>query len=179
MGEDCALVLTTEGEVYTLKDGQAPQLLNMLKALQNESPIELQVIRVTHILAGATHLAAVSEAGQLFTWGDGLDGCQGDYYREARGAPGISLVQTLAGVKVASVSAGHSSTLAVTRDGAVYAFGCTKGGRLGIPPYAPAPVPCHPEGSKAEWEEPDRWRRSAHRHKVAGLRLSSHDPGLL
>lgn len=121
-----AMALTTQGQVFTWEDDEPPRAVEALHG-----------IRVAQISAGNMHKAALSDAGELFTWGndDGSSclghGDSGLHRGEVREEP--ARVEALAGIKVTSMSAGNYMTLAVAQDGAVYAFGRTEGGRLGMP----------------------------------------------
>ncbi|GJP77389.1 hypothetical protein CLOP_g7788 [Closterium sp. NIES-67] len=86
--------------------------------------------------AGGLHSLAVSEAGELFTWGYGGFGAlgHGEFTRRdvpCHVAPSDWLEE---GVEIKSAAAGASHTLALTTAGGVYAWGRDEGeGRLGCP----------------------------------------------
>ncbi|CAI6005251.1 unnamed protein product [Closterium sp. NIES-65] len=86
--------------------------------------------------AGGLHSLAVSERGELFTWGYGGFGVlgHGEFTRRdvpCHVAPSDWLEE---GVEIKSAAAGGSHTLGLSTDGRVYAWGRDEGeGRLGIP----------------------------------------------
>ena len=71
---------------------------------------------------GAFHVAAVTEDGELFTWGRGMDA------QLATGGLANELlprrIGLLGGFRVVAAAAGHSHTAAVTEDGALWTWGC-------------------------------------------------------
>jgi alpha-tubulin suppressor-like RCC1 family protein len=125
-GQACGMALTTQGEVFVLRELGLPQAVDAL-----------QGIRMAHISAGSVHLAAISEAGELFTWGYDLrSGCLGHGGSGRQSLAEPTRVETLVGIEIASVSAEDSQTVAVARDGTVYAFSFLGGGRQGLPAHA-------------------------------------------
>ncbi|CAI5480436.1 unnamed protein product [Closterium sp. Yama58-4] len=86
--------------------------------------------------AGGLHSLAVSERGELFTWGYGGFGAlgHGEFTRRdvpCHVAPADWLEE---GVEIKSAAAGGSHTLGLSTNGRVYAWGRDEGeGRLGIP----------------------------------------------
>lgn len=84
----------------------------------------------------------MTEAGELFTWGDDCrSGCLGRGGSGPRQADEPTRVEALAGTKITSVSAGGRQTLAVAQNSSVHTFGCMEGGRVGawdLPPDVPS-----------------------------------------
>ena len=78
---------------------------------------------------GAFHVAAVTEDGELFTWGRGMDA------QLATGGLANELlprrIGLLGGFRVVAAAAGHSHTAAVTEDGALWTWGDSEHGQLG------------------------------------------------
>ena len=78
---------------------------------------------------GAFHVAAVTEDGELFTWGRGMDA------QLATGGLANELlprrIGLLGGFRVVAAAAGHSHTAAVTEDGALWTWGDGGAGMLG------------------------------------------------
>lgn len=78
--------------------------------------------RVAQLAAGGFHSAALTADGELYTWGSGVGGALG--HGTARNSRTPQRVGgDLAGVPLASVACGGASTLAVGRDGSVWAWG--------------------------------------------------------
>jgi len=89
----------------------------------------LSYVRVVVISAGGLHSLALSERGELFSWGAGRDGKLGHGDGAARPLP--QCVAALRDVPIARVSAGDSHSLAVSRAGELFSFGLGECGRLG------------------------------------------------
>jgi alpha-tubulin suppressor-like RCC1 family protein len=67
---------------------------------------------------------AIGEDGELFSWGLGYKGTLG--HGDMQDQPAPKRVEALQGVRVSSVSPGHSHALALAEDGLVYAWGENK-----------------------------------------------------
>jgi len=91
--------------------------------------VEFKRKRIARVSCGPDHSAAVSEGGEVLTWGAGSYGNlgHGDNNDEVR----PRLVETLLGKACISVACGSKHTLALTAAGAVFAWGYGGGGRLG------------------------------------------------
>jgi len=100
--------------------------------------------RVVAVAAGAVHSACVTEDGAVYTWGRGAEGqlgvlaAGGEPPRRAREAVHVS---ALAGERVVAVACGQRSTMALTDDGRVFAWGVNRGGMLGVGVGAGETVP--------------------------------------
>jgi len=85
-----------------------------------------KVIKV--VSAGYRHSAAVSDTGELYTWGEGDFGRLG--HGDTNGRPVPTLVRDISGV--GSVACGNAHTLALSSDGrTVWSFGSGDNGKLG------------------------------------------------
>jgi alpha-tubulin suppressor-like RCC1 family protein len=85
--------------------------------------------RVRAIAAGPGMSCAVTDTGELYTWGEDVCGCLG--HRDVEeGVNRPTLVTALHGVRVVGVSTDVQHTLALAADGSVYAFG--EGPGLGL-----------------------------------------------
>ncbi|CAM9277211.1 unnamed protein product, partial [Hapterophycus canaliculatus] len=79
---------------------------------------------VKTIASGWDHCLAVTNDGELFTWGSGRDGQLGHGDREPRYAPTlVAFSSTSAGGRVRSVAGGRSYSAAVTAEGRVLKWG--------------------------------------------------------
>lgn len=82
------------------------------------------------VAAGYSHTAVITDAGELFTFGNGRRGRLGlDVEHPPRYAP--TRVEALVGKRVTCVAAGDDHTVVCTDKGEVYTFGGGKDGRLG------------------------------------------------
>lgn len=87
---------------------------------------------VVQVAAGGRHSLVLTASGAVLSWGSNLQGqCGIDRLEAPVDVPSPALVQALGGVPIASLSAGASHSVAVSRDGAAYAWGCGLDGELG------------------------------------------------
>lgn len=104
----------------TVEDMPTPQ---EVKALRN--------IRIIQVSCGASHSLALSDKGEVFSWGIGTDGCLGlgsldmvvvpfpiDYFREQ-------------GINVKNIEAGYYHSAAITNESVLYTWGWGESGQLG------------------------------------------------
>lgn len=135
------LVLTKDGSVYSwgtcdnLSLGHGDDVTRVFGPRRIEA---LSGIRIVHVDAGDTSCAAVSDEGEVFTWGwggsfwSGNGGLgHGNSATQTRPALVEGLFEGTSAVKVASVSVGSAHMLALTRDGRVFSWGNGEYGRLG------------------------------------------------
>jgi len=127
-GEDFTMALTgTDGIVYAWgrnhkgQCGTGAGLAVDIYAMEPmPMPVEglLEGRRVTKVAAGHSHAAAITEKGELFTWG------MGHFQPEH--------ITALGHIKVIDVACGKDYTIAVGVDGEIYSFGKGKTGVLGL-----------------------------------------------
>eukprot|EP00118_Oscarella_pearsei_P020136 m.217107 g.217107 ORF g.217107 m.217107 type:complete len:183 (+) comp39879_c1_seq59:350-898(+) len=85
--------------------------------------------KVVQVSAGYRHSAAVTSAGELYTWGEGDFGRLGLGHSSGCTAP--SLVSSIK--SVGSVACGSAHTFALSQNGTIaWAFGSSDGGKLGL-----------------------------------------------
>ena len=87
--------------------------------------------QVVMVAAGRGHTVALSEAGHVFTWGNGDYGRLGHDDEEDQRAPRQVEAGRFGGEKVVFVAAGGDHTLAVTAGGRLYTWGLGCYGQLG------------------------------------------------
>ena len=85
--------------------------------------------RVAQISACGFHTAAVTDGGELYTWGEGKFGRLGHFSERNGHVP--QLVESLLGKKPRQVSCGGFHTAVVTEEGRLYTFGGGEHGQLG------------------------------------------------
>lgn len=77
-GENHTVILSECGKVYTCGDGSSGQLGHGPAIKCHTSPLlcggALESLRVVQIACGRNHTAALTDRGELFTWGEGLGG---------------------------------------------------------------------------------------------------------
>jgi alpha-tubulin suppressor-like RCC1 family protein len=97
-------------------------------------PTKLSVpgVTFTKTVSGGLHSAALTNQGEVYTWGSGASG------RLGHGDDADSLVPkrveyfTQSKIKVVSLSAGGGHTLALADNGKMYVWGYNGNGRLGF-----------------------------------------------
>ncbi|XP_049908952.1 probable E3 ubiquitin-protein ligase HERC1 isoform X7 [Epinephelus moara] len=125
------LAITVEGEVFSWGDGEYGKLGHGNSATQKypkiiQGPLFGKV--VVCVSAGYRHSAAVTNDGELYTWGEGDFGRLGHSDSQSRNVP--TLVKDVSGV--GQVACGSSHTIAVAQDGrTVWSFGGGDNGKLG------------------------------------------------
>ncbi|KAF0031589.1 hypothetical protein F2P81_016144 [Scophthalmus maximus] len=125
------LAITVEGEVFSWGDGEYGKLGHGNSATQKypkiiQGPLIGKV--VVCVSAGYRHSAAVTNDGELYTWGEGDFGRLGHSDSQSRNMP--TLVKDISGV--GQVACGSSHTIAVAQDGhTVWSFGGGDNGKLG------------------------------------------------
>lgn len=125
-------VVTSTGELYTWGDKEngvaghgdtdghqyTPKLLERLSGK-----------RVVQLSACGFHTGCLTDAGELYTWGEGKFGRLGHGCERNCSAP--RLVEALLGKQPRQVSCGGFHTAVVTEDGKLYTFGGGEHGQLG------------------------------------------------
>ncbi|XP_053334016.1 probable E3 ubiquitin-protein ligase HERC1 isoform X3 [Clarias gariepinus] len=125
------LAVTLEGEVFSWGDGDYGKLGHGNSATQKypkiiQGPLLGKV--VVCVSAGYRHSAAVTNDGELYTWGEGDFGRLGHSDSHSRNVP--TLVKDISGVGQAACGSSH--TVAVAQDGrVVWSFGGGDNGKLG------------------------------------------------
>jgi len=132
------LALSTVGEVYS-RGGSISGELGHLDQGVREMPSRIESLsRIEHIAAGPYYTsAAIDETGNLHTWGraftdedpDSVLGYEVDPETLCQLTP--RGVDALSQHRVVGVALGNGFTLAVIDAGAVFSFGCGRGGQLG------------------------------------------------
>ncbi|XP_038209493.1 probable E3 ubiquitin-protein ligase HERC2, partial [Zerene cesonia] len=128
-GEGQTLCCTWEGAVQVFGDseGGTPRALSALA-----------MFRVTRVYTGDNWHAALTDGGQVYTWG------KGDGYRLGHGnfetfkIP--KLVEALNGVKIIDMSLGASHAIAISSDGLLYAWGTHERAQISNPTPQPIQV---------------------------------------
>ncbi|GLE06225.1 hypothetical protein PINS_up015467 [Pythium insidiosum] len=123
--------LTESGEVFTFGEGKFGRLghnseRNQLVARKVETLVGK---RVKQIACGGFHTAAVTETGEVYTWGGGEHGQLGHGDKVNRTVP--TLVEALMDKIVVQITCGWSHTVGLTDTGDVYTWGNGDHGKLG------------------------------------------------
>ncbi|DAZ94414.1 TPA: hypothetical protein N0F65_003443 [Lagenidium giganteum] len=123
--------LSENGEVYTFGEGKFGRLghnseRNQLVARHVEA---LAGKRVKQIACGGFHTAAVTETGEVYTWGGGEHGQLGHGDKVNKTVP--TMIEALMDKLVIQVTCGWSHTVALTDTGEVFTWGNGDHGKLG------------------------------------------------
>ncbi|XP_052190726.1 ultraviolet-B receptor UVR8 isoform X2 [Diospyros lotus] len=130
-GDSHCLAVTMEGEVHSWGRNQNGQLgLGTTEdSLLPQKIEDFQGVSVKMVAAGAEHTAAVTEEGELYSWGWGRYGNLGLGDRHDRLVP--HKVSSVEGEKMVQVACGWRHTISVSSSGGLYTFGWSKYGQLG------------------------------------------------
>ena len=128
------MALTEDGRVYSF-GGNARGQLGLGDRELRPVPTCLRAAglggtRIVLIAAGLAHTVAVSEAGALFSWGEGENGQLG--HNDGLGRLSPCPVAALEDRPVAVTSCGALHTLAVMETGNLYSWGENNQGQLGL-----------------------------------------------
>ena len=140
-GAKHSMCVTSQGKVFVWGHGDNGRLGNGAKrgTLVPEFLHTMSHIHVVQVACGEAHSAAISDRGQLYTWGAGSYGRLG--HGEEYDAMTPLQVQALAKQPVTSVSLGAFHTLAVTYDNKLLSWGGGQYGKLGHGDTRNRPLP--------------------------------------
>ncbi|XP_013183359.2 probable E3 ubiquitin-protein ligase HERC2 [Amyelois transitella] len=111
-GEGQTLCCTWEGAVHVFGDseGGGPRALT-----------SLSVLRITRVYTGEHWHAALTDGGQVYTWGKGDGFRLGHGTSESTKTP--KLLEALQGIRIVDLSLGATHGVALSAEGALYAWG--------------------------------------------------------
>ncbi|RLN96125.1 hypothetical protein BBJ28_00006483 [Nothophytophthora sp. Chile5] len=115
-------VATTRGGMNTFLSPHLVEELALEKALHRTT--------IVTVACGAQHSLAITDGGELYTWGSGEDGRLGHGDMRDRVVP--RKVMSLLRERVVHASCGGAHTAVLTAKGAVFTFGRGRNGRLGL-----------------------------------------------
>lgn len=120
------------GRGFTCEGLQGARVLNAFGKFLDEAP---EIVKITQVSCGEYHTAAISESGEVYTWGLGSMGQLGHcslQYGDKELIP--RRVVALEGIVVKHVSCGGVHTCALAVKGTLYAWGGGQAGQLGLGP---------------------------------------------
>ncbi|XP_029027784.1 probable E3 ubiquitin-protein ligase HERC3 isoform X2 [Betta splendens] len=132
-GQDHCLAVSTSGDVFSWGAGDEGQLglqnlQNCIRPSQVQTPLPVPVI---HVACGRSHSLALTQGGDVFSWGLNSHGQLG-LGKDVPLQAGAALVLSLSGVPVTQIAAGAAHSLFLTLSGLVYCCGANKEGQLGL-----------------------------------------------
>lgn len=136
-----SLALSETGEVYSFGGESAGELGHGDSSSTQLTPrrVEaLRLVRVSAVAAGWNHSLALSEAGEVYSFGKGSHGRLGHNDEADQHTP--RLIEALRGARVSAVAAGWGHSL-VLRKGEVHSFGCGSNSATGHGDEADRRVP--------------------------------------
>lgn len=86
--------------------------------------------RITQVLAGEYHTMAINTAGEVFTWGEGVNGQLGTGSTHKEAKP--QLVDSLGGKRIVEGCCGEAFSAVLTDQGHIYTWGDSDLGKLGL-----------------------------------------------
>lgn len=116
------LFLTDDGKVYQLEIVKKEGHLEFVKELVGEKIVKLAL--------GHDHILALTNHGQVYSWGCGSSGQLGLGNDEYQKTP--RLINVLKKLKIADIFAGNGISFCLSQEGKVYAFGDNTNGELGL-----------------------------------------------
>jgi alpha-tubulin suppressor-like RCC1 family protein len=127
------LILSEVGDVFSFGDGSTGQLgLGAPSLMTTPRLIEsLPRGKIYMTAAGYAHAVAVTETGEIYTWGNNAFGQLG-FRNISIDFTLPSKVHSLGDTRIVYVCAGFAHTVAVTDQGVTYAWGSNDKGQLGL-----------------------------------------------
>jgi len=127
------IVLSEVGDVYSFGDGSTGQLgLGPTSTMTTPHVIDqLPRNKIYMMSSGYAHSVAVTETGEIYTWGNNAFGQLG-FRNVSVDFTYPSQVYTLANTRIVYVCAGFAHTLAITDRGETYGWGANDNGQLGL-----------------------------------------------
>ncbi len=125
------LALTRTGQVYTLGDGSLGQLGHGAAASCAEPKLLAQLSSkvVAQVVCGQSHSLALTEFGDVYSWGRGFEGQLGLDVQEVALCP--KYVYAFHGTPIAQLAAGGNHSAALSGVGKVYCWGEALSGQVG------------------------------------------------
>lgn len=130
-GKSHTLFRTVNGEVYSTGSGSSAQLGYIGEIQSTPRKISsLKGVNIQKIICGWFHNLAISDQGEIFSWGLGIYGQLSIGVESNMIHP--TIIKDLGDVKIKLASAGLYHTIVVTEDNRVFSFGYNKHGQLGV-----------------------------------------------
>ncbi|WRX19967.1 Regulator of chromosome condensation [Theobroma cacao] len=120
------------GRGITCEGLQRARMISAYAKFLDEAP---ELVKITQVSCGEYHTAAISEKGEVYTWGLGNMGQLGHSSLQSGDKELLPRrVVALDGICIKDVACGGVHTCALTSEGALYAWGGGQVGQLGLGP---------------------------------------------
>ncbi|ETN59614.1 hect E3 ubiquitin ligase [Anopheles darlingi] len=138
-GASHTLLLTNDGKMYSCGNNDHGQLGHDVESLPNKRPrmsrfkllTALENYIITQACCGTAHSLALTNWGQVYSWGSNAVGQLGQETDTTRQII-PRLIRSIAAKQVVQIAAGHYHCLALTNSGELYAWGSNAYGQLGL-----------------------------------------------
>ncbi|WOL05151.1 ultraviolet-B receptor UVR8 [Canna indica] len=121
------------GRGFTSEGLQGARILNAYARFLDEPP---ELVKIRQVACGEYHTAAISEDGEVYTWGLGSMGQLGHCSLQSADKELLPRrVVALDGISVKDVACGGVHTCVLTAQGALYTWGGGQAGQLGLGPH--------------------------------------------
>ncbi|XP_053683215.1 probable E3 ubiquitin-protein ligase HERC4 isoform X2 [Sabethes cyaneus] len=133
-GGSHTLLLTVEGKLFACGNNDLGQLGHDTADVPNKRPqyvSSLENYIITQVRSGSAHSLALTNWGQLFSWGSNVLGQLG-HDSDQNSFPTPRMVKSIATKTVVQIAAGQMHNLALTNSGELYAWGANGYGQLGL-----------------------------------------------
>ncbi|XP_069834418.1 probable E3 ubiquitin-protein ligase HERC3 isoform X3 [Dendropsophus ebraccatus] len=144
-GQAHSVALSSQGQLFSWGAGSEGQLGHSTTEPSVPVPRQIKKLnqqKILQVSCGNQHCLALSDDGQLFTWGQNNHGQLGL-------GPGFTQqsspqrVKSLEGIPLARVTAGGYHSFALSLSGAVFGWGKNSSGQLGLSDEQDRVSPCH------------------------------------
>ncbi|WPG99374.1 RCC1/BLIP-II protein [Acrodontium crateriforme] len=142
-GDSCSFALTDDGRVYgwgSFRGTEGPFAFDPETPTAFRPKLVPALKKITSIKAGANHAIALDKSGTVFAWGSGEQHQLGRKVVERKKKDGL-LPRTFGLPKgpkngIKSIETGEYHSMAISKNGDVYAWGLNNFGQTGIPDNA-------------------------------------------
>ncbi|EKX53607.1 hypothetical protein GUITHDRAFT_160884 [Guillardia theta CCMP2712] len=138
-GKKFTVFVTESGKVYSMGDNKNGELGNPNAGSSSYEPTivhGLDGIKIVKIAAGQYHVLALSDIGEVYSWGWGGSGTPGAGvgalgHGDKASLPVPKRIERLNGEKITNISCGAKHSVALSQDGTMFTWGHGEQGRLG------------------------------------------------